>query len=215
MLRARGSSADVELVGVIPGELGVLHHRGRHSERLERGEQLLGLVPVRVGFGLPDRQHVQSVVVRADRLGKKALHLLGRADLLGDPAEAFDRLPVRGGHDDVSHRLSCLSSGDYLVGQTLRTSRDRAIVRTTHRGTHSPGGLGSAAEALDQAAIWLRLLKPSLVRMCWTWFCAVRSERYSAAAICLFVRPCPTSLATSRSRGLSTGGAGSMSDRRL
>ncbi len=70
-------------------------------------------------------------------------------------------------------------------------------------GTHSAGSAAGAGDALDQTAIWLRLAKPSLVKMCWTWFCAVRSETYSASAICRLVSPFPTSRATSRSRGLS------------
>ena len=32
---------------------------------------------------------------------------------------------------------------------------------------------------VTHAAIWLRLDRPSLVRTCWTWFCAVRSETRS------------------------------------
>ena len=54
-----------------------------------------------------------------------------------------------------------------------------------------------------QAAICLRVVNPSLVRMCCTWFCAVRSEMTSLSAIWRFVRPSATSLATSSSRGLN------------
>ena len=57
--------------------------------------------------------------------------------------------------------------------------------------------------AASQAAIWLRLLNPSLTRMCWTWFSAVRSETNKVSPICLFVWPRATSPATSSSRGLS------------
>jgi len=48
-----------------------------------------------------------------------------------------------------------------------------------------------------QDAIWLRLEKPSLVRMCWTWVCAVRSDTNRAAAIERLVLPWATSSATS------------------
>ena len=47
----------------------------------------------------------------------------------------------------------------------------------------------------------MRLATPSFVRMCWTWFWAVRSDRYNAVAISLFVLPSATSAATSSSRG--------------
>ena len=39
-------------------------------------------------------------------------------------------------------------------------------------------------------AIWLRFGRSSLSRMCWTWFCAVRSDTNSRDAISRFVRPC-------------------------
>jgi hypothetical protein len=54
-----------------------------------------------------------------------------------------------------------------------------------------------------QVAIWVRVCRPSLVRMCWTWFSAVRSEMCSAAAICRLVRPRATSAAISPSRRVS------------
>jgi hypothetical protein len=56
-----------------------------------------------------------------------------------------------------------------------------------------------------QTAIWLRLVKPSRRKMCWTWFCAVRSEMKSLAAICLLVSPSAHNAATSASRALSGG----------
>ncbi len=59
-------SADVELVGVVLGELHVRRHVG-HAERLERGEELLGSPPVHVGLGLPHGHHVEPVLVRAGR----------------------------------------------------------------------------------------------------------------------------------------------------
>ena len=42
---------------------------------------------------------------------------------------------------------------------------------------------------MSHAAIWVRLARPSLVRMCCTWVSAVRSEMCMSAAICLFVSP--------------------------
>ena len=52
-------------------------------------------------------------------------------------------------------------------------------------GTHAWPAPGSP---LAQAAIWLRSLNTSLVRMCCTWFSAVRSETYRVWPICLFVQ---------------------------
>jgi hypothetical protein len=52
-------------------------------------------------------------------------------------------------------------------------------------GSKAPG-VRASAELLSprtqrrlviQTATWLRFDRSSLVRMCWTWFCAVRSER--------------------------------------
>src|SRR6266487_4018921 len=51
-----------------------------------------------------------------------------------------------------------------------------------------------------QAAIWAREPNPSLARMCWTWFSAVRSASNRNRAISRLVRPRATSTATSRSR---------------
>ena len=44
-----GGLPDIELVGVVLGELGVRHHVG-HAERLEGGEQLLSGPPFLVGL---------------------------------------------------------------------------------------------------------------------------------------------------------------------
>src|SRR6266702_4220022 len=58
-----------------------------------------------------------------------------------------------------------------------------------------------------QAAIWAREPNPSLARMCWTWFSAVRSETNRVRAISRLVTPRATSTATSRSRLDSRTGA--------
>lgn len=61
-----------------------------------------------------------------------------------------------------------------------RTLAQLSAVRALWRGqaclSFAGAWLGPARVVLAaQAATWLRLWKPSLARMCWTWFSAVRS----------------------------------------
>src|SRR5580704_3731722 len=198
-------SADVQFVRVVLGELHVRRHIG-HAERLERGEELLSAPPVHMGLGLPHGHHVEPVLVRAGRPGEQTVDVLGRVVLGGDRAEAVDRYPWRRRDVDVCH-VSPAFPGFVLAGRTLRESPDPAIRGITHWSTHSPAGLCThrrlaSCSPLAQAAIWLRLRSPSLIRMCWTWFSAVRSETYRVWPICLLVSPRATSRATSSSRGL-------------
>src|SRR5580698_4711962 len=205
-----GCSADVELVRVVLGELHVRCHIG-HAERLERGEELLGGPPVLVGLGLPHGHHVESVLIRAGRPGEQAVDVLGRVVLGGDRAEAVDRYPGRRRDVDVCHgspafpEFVCAGRKD-ATGKPGSGHRGNYSLEYSFHGqpgySCSPLCLLPLPSLLAQAAIWLRLRSPSLVKMCWTWFSAVRSETYSFWPICLFVSPCPTSRATSSSRGL-------------
>src|SRR5260370_7023641 len=56
-----------------------------------------------------------------------------------------------------------------------------------------------------QAVSWVRVWKPSLVRMRSTWTSTVRTDRYSRAAISRLVNPLATSCATSASRRVTPG----------
>lgn len=48
-------------------------------------------------------------------------------------------------------------------------------------------------------ATWVRFETPSFMRMCWTWFWAVREEMWSSAAMALLLSPRATRPATSNS----------------
>src|ERR1700721_522496 len=114
-------SADVQFVRVVFGELHVRRRIG-HTERLERGEELLGGPPVHMGLGLPHGHHVEPVLVRAGRPREQAVDILGRVVLGGDRTEALDRYPGRRCDVDVGHvALPFLS----LRWQEGRYGRDR------------------------------------------------------------------------------------------
>jgi hypothetical protein len=82
--------------GLVLGELAV-RRQVSQSERLERGEELLGGPPFLMRSGLPDGHHVQAVVVRAGRPGEQALDVLGRVVLGRDRAEVVDGAALGGG----------------------------------------------------------------------------------------------------------------------
>ena len=89
----------------------------------------------------------------------------------------------------------------YAVAGELRPARggrDRA-------GQPRPVGHPAPCRGGDatQLAIWARVANPSLSMMLRTCVATVRSEMNRRAAICLLVRPSPTSRATSTSRGAS------------
>ena len=66
--------------------------------------------------------------------------------------------------------------------------------------------------AAIQAATWVRLVRPSLVRMCSTWLSAVRCEMTSLAAISLLARPWAIRSATCCSRRVRAAGGSSRGD---
>src|ERR1700688_1206985 len=168
-------SADVQFVRVVLGELHVRRHIG-HAERLERGEELLGGPPAHMGLGLPHGHHVQPVLVRAGRPGEQAVDVLGRVVLGGDRGEAVDRYPGRRGDVDVCH--VCPAFSWVCAGRKDATGKPGSGHPWNHSMEYSftvgPGTHGRLASCSPQAqaAIWLRLRSPSLVRMCWTWFSA-------------------------------------------
>ena len=82
------------------------------------------------------------------------------------------------------------------------TGDGTAFVRRITQSRYSSGG-----RAMTHDVIWLRFEKPSLVRMCCTWFWAVRSERNRAEATSRLDLPAATSPATSSSRAVSVDAA--------
>src|SRR6516162_5750650 len=92
--------------------------------------------------------------------------------------------------------LKALLIQHYLLAWLL-PRRLALLARAAERP--SPSGCDVAA----QAATWAREMKPSLVKMCSTWFSAVRCAITSSAAICLLLRPAAISRATCSSRGVS------------
>ena len=83
------------------------------------------------------------------------------------------------------------------------TGDGTAFIRRITQPRYSSGW-----RAMTHDVIWLRFEKPSLVRMCCTWFWAVRSERNRAEATSRLDLPAATSPATSSSRAVSVDAAG-------
>ena len=90
-----------------------------------------------------------------------------------------------------------LGQSGLSMGGSVASRSGGRIVRIAHPTAHR-GRVRSV-----HAAIWARFVKPSLPRMCCTWFCAVRSEMTSLPAISRLLSPSATSAAIWRSRGLS------------
>lgn len=112
--------------------------------------------------------------------------------MLTDPnvPEADDSSPI---HSLFPFRLVVSNSLNRHARGCAPAARAPVLKVVTHRASEQFFGhdsetrsVAASAELLSphtqlrlviQTAIWLRLGKSSLVRMCCTWFCAVRSER--------------------------------------
>src|SRR5262249_22672765 len=111
-----------------------------------------------------------------------------------DPHEGGLSLPIR---TSLLEDLSMLEGNPTAHCRGTAEATDARTPRAAQRP--APSGCDAAA----QAAIWAREVKPSLIRMCSTWFSAVRCEITSSAAMSLLLRPAAIRRATCSSRAVS------------